>query len=79
VLLNQSSSKQPGGELVLSSAQPTFVAFYTDVAQAARIEPTLARADSSSHVQVERRGAETIVWSSAPTSELRSTVRACLP
>jgi hypothetical protein len=79
VLPNQSSSKQPGGELVLSSADPTFIAFYADAAQAARIEPALARADSSSHVLVERRGAETIVWSSAPTSELRSTVRDCLP
>jgi hypothetical protein len=78
VLLNQSGSNQPGGELVLSSDDPTFIAFYADAAQAARIEPALARADSSSHVQVERRGAETVIWSAAPTTQLRASVRACV-
>lgn len=77
-VLQNPSGPAPGGELVLSSAQPTFIAFYTDAAQAARLEPALARADSSSHVQVERRGAETVIWSAAPTSRLRASVRACL-
>jgi hypothetical protein len=72
-------STQPGGEVVITSAQPTFIAFYNDATQAARIEPGLARSDASAHVLVERRGAETIVWSHAPTAQLRNTVRACLP
>jgi hypothetical protein len=73
------NSTQPGGEVVLDSSQPTFIAFYTNAAQAARIEPELARSDRSAHVLVEGHGAETIVWSHAPTEQLRDTVRACLP
>jgi hypothetical protein len=74
-----SGTAQPGGELVISSSHPTFVAFYADAAVAARVEPALSRADSSSHVQVERHGAETIVWSHPPTSQTRNMVRSCLP
>jgi hypothetical protein len=73
------SSSQPGGELVISSIHPTFIAFYADAAQAARIEPTLMRQNSDTHVQVQERGAETIVWSHPPTGELRNMVSGCLP
>lgn len=73
------SSSQPRGELVITSSHPTFIAFSANAAQAARIEPALVRMDAGSHVEVERRGAETIIWSSAPTSELRNTVWGCLP
>lgn len=73
------SSSQPRGELVITSGHPTFIAFYADAAQAARIEPTLVRMDASSHVDVERRGAATVVWSHVPTSAQRNTLWACLP
>jgi hypothetical protein len=72
-------STQPGGELVLTSAHPTFIAFYASAAQAARIEPALSRADSSSHVEVEAHGAETVIWSHAPPNGVRNMVSGCLP
>jgi hypothetical protein len=69
---------QPDGELVISSTHPTFIAFYTDSARAARIEPALRRDDTGKHVSLERRGAVTIVWSQAPAGDLRHTVWACV-
>lgn len=73
------SSSQPRGELVITSSHPTFIAFYANAAQAARVEPALVRMDAGSHVEVERRGAATVIWSSVPTSKLRSSVWGCLP
>jgi hypothetical protein len=37
--------RQADGELVISSATPTFIALYTTAARAARIEPALRRSD----------------------------------
>jgi hypothetical protein len=69
---------QPDGELVIRSAHPTFVAFYTDAARAKRIEPALRRDDAHMHVIVERRGAVTIAWSQAPAGDLHHTVWGCV-
>jgi hypothetical protein len=69
---------QPNGELVISSAHPTFIAFYTNAARAKRIEPALRRDDAHEQVRLERRGAVTIAWSETPTGELRSAVWDCV-
>jgi hypothetical protein len=69
---------QPAGELVISSTHPTFIAFYTDAARAARIEPALRREDAHVPVRLERRGAVTIAWSQAPAADLRAAVWACV-
>jgi hypothetical protein len=69
---------QPDGELVISSAHPTFIAFYTDAAKAKRIEPALKRDDSGKHVLLERRGAVTIAWTQAPAGDLHHTVWGCV-
>jgi hypothetical protein len=64
---------------VISSAHPTFIAFYTDAARAKRIEPKLRRDDSGKHVMLERRGAVTIVWTQAPADDTRQSVWGCVP
>jgi hypothetical protein len=69
---------QPDGEVVISSSHPTFIAFYTDVAKAKRIEPALRRDDARTHVLLERRGAATIAWSQPPAGQDRHAVLACL-
>jgi hypothetical protein len=70
---------QPDGELMISSSShPTFIAFYTDAARAARIEPALRRDDAGKHVWLERRGAVTIVWSQSPAAALRHTIWGCV-
>jgi hypothetical protein len=69
---------QPDGELVIGSDHPAFIAFYTDAARAARIEPALRRADAGKHLFLERRGAVTVVWSQAPAGDLRDVVWGCV-
>jgi hypothetical protein len=69
---------QPDGEVVISSTHPTFIAFYTDSARAARIEPALRHDDAGKHVFLERRGAVTIAWSQAPAGDLHRTVWGCV-
>jgi hypothetical protein len=70
---------QPDGELVISSAHPTFIAFYTDAAKAKRIEPALRRDDAHAHIRLERRDAVTIAWSQAPAGDLHDAIWACVP
>ncbi|HTU86547.1 MAG TPA: hypothetical protein VMF57_13285 [Solirubrobacteraceae bacterium] len=64
---------------MITATHPTFIAFYADAALAARVAPALMREDRGEHVQVQTRGAETIVWSGAPTSDRRNMVWSCLP
>jgi hypothetical protein len=75
---NPPGPPQPDGELVITSRSPSFVAFYTSVARARRLEPAILRTAASSHVQIERRGAVTIAWSHAPVGPLRDTVWNCV-
>jgi hypothetical protein len=63
---------------VISSAHPTFIAFYTDAAKGRRVEPALRRDDAGKHVLLERRGAVTIAWSQAPAGDFRDAVWACV-
>jgi hypothetical protein len=72
-------STQPDGEIVISDARPTFIAFYTDAARARRLAPAIVRSAARTHVLVERRGAVTIAWSHAPAGDVRASVLACLP
>jgi hypothetical protein len=69
---------QPDGELIISSAHPTFIAFYADAAKAKRIEPVLKHDDAHMPVRLERRGAVTIAWSQAPAEDVRHTVWGCV-
>jgi hypothetical protein len=69
---------QPGGEVVVSLAHPTFIAFYTDAGAARRLAPAVVRDAARTHASVERRGATTIVWTIAPASALRDDVHGCL-
>jgi hypothetical protein len=72
------SASSPDGEIVISSAHPTFVAFYTSAAKASRLEPAVRLNLKHSRGMVERRGAVTIVWSAAPASRLRRVVETCV-
>jgi hypothetical protein len=70
------NSQTADGEIVVSSPHPTFVAFYSDVAKARRVESSAARSVRF-HGLVEDRGTVRIIWTHAPTSALRSAVEAC--
>jgi hypothetical protein len=75
---NPPGPAQPDGELVITSRGPSFIAFYTSVARARRLEPAILRTAAQSHVQIERRGAVTIAWSRAPAGPVRDTVWTCV-
>jgi hypothetical protein len=75
---NPPGSTQPDGEVVIGSEHPTFIGFYVDAHRAQRLAPAIAHAAARTHAAVERRGADTIVWTAPPTRALRDVVRACL-
>jgi hypothetical protein len=70
-------SDTPDGELIVRSVHPAFVAFYSAVAKADRLESAVARNARAFHGLVEKRGAVTIIWAIAPASALRSVVEGC--
>jgi hypothetical protein len=70
--------RQADGELVVRSSHPTFIAFYTDAARAARTEPALRRDDAGKHIVLERRGAVMVAWTQTPDGDLRHTVWECV-
>jgi hypothetical protein len=76
---NTPGANMPDGELVITSAHPTFIAFYTNTAKARRSKAALTGNARRIRGQVEPRGAATIIWTGAPSEELRSSVEACLP
>jgi hypothetical protein len=72
-------SRTPDGELVISSSHPTFIAFYTSVAKAQRLEGTPINNARKFHGLVERHGTLTILWTAAPASRLHHAVLTCIP
>jgi hypothetical protein len=71
-------SQTPDGELVVRSIHPAFIAFYTDVAKADRLNSRVVRNARAFHGQVEKRDAVTIVWAVPPAGGLRRTVEGCV-
>lgn len=74
---NPPGPAQPDGEIVITSGSPSFIAFYTSVARARRLEPAIRRTAARSHVQIERRGAVTIAWTDSPAGARRETIWTC--
>lgn len=76
---NPPGANMADGELVITSAHPTFIAFYSNTAKARRSKAALTRNARRLRGEVEAHGAATIFWTDAPSKELRSSVKACLP
>lgn len=73
------SQNGPDGELIAGYLpNGALLAFYRDVAKAARLEPAILNNARRIHAQVQRRGATTIFWSRPPAAALRSAVQACV-
>ena len=65
----------PDGELITTD---TFVAFYSSVGKAQRLEPEVIRNAKRFRGQVVRHGAVTILWVRPPGHDLRTTVVSCV-
>jgi hypothetical protein len=79
-LLDNRTSRSPIGELVvISHKRPrAFIAFYTTAAVANRAEAQLLKTARRLGGGVERYGVITILWTSSPPPQLRTTAHACL-
>ena len=69
----------PSGELMTGGAE---IAYYTDAARAARLAPDVARnltrfREVGHYAELQRDGAQNIVWFASPSGGLRTTVLAC--
>jgi hypothetical protein len=70
----------PDGELTIGRLpNGALLAFYSDVAKAARLEPAILSNARRLHAQVQRRGATTIFWMRPAAPALRNAVQACVP
>lgn len=66
----------PDGELDTSDS---LIGFYGDRGQAQRLEPAVVKNAKRFSGQVERDGAENIVWVASPPRRLREIVQTCTP
>jgi hypothetical protein len=60
-----------------SAGTAGMIGFYDDRAQARRLEPDVAKYTRVFHGQVERDGAENVIWLAVPRQSVRATVMAC--
>jgi hypothetical protein len=72
----QGSPTSPDGELIVgSAADGAFIAFYTSVTRAERLEPELR--ENAVHAQLERRGTATVLLVGHSTAKLHEIVDEC--
>lgn len=72
------SSRADGELLVLQPGGPVTIGYYTSSAKAQRLAAMVRSAARRTNAQVQRHGAETIVWSRQPSERLRHAVQQCL-
>ena len=76
---NPAGSSAADGELVVvNDHHPAFIAYYTDASRARRLEAAVVQNAHRFGGRVEPRGAETIIWTRAPTGTVRYAVEGCV-
>jgi hypothetical protein len=77
VLPPQGPSSPAGELIVINAGAPTFIAFYKDSRTAKLFEPAAIQRAKRFNGQVERHSAVTIIWTHAPSGQLRRGVEGC--
>jgi len=74
----EQSPTSPDGELIVGGAKgAAFVAYYTDVSRAEKLEPEVQQSAARDGGQVERHGAATVLFIHHPANKLRDDVLGC--